>query len=102
MIKQRIKTSTNLEILTIYESANNSDDSEGEDGEVDFSLEKTAKVLLWEWFGINLRRLIRPMHDIYALEDTKNKCAIILSDEGYYAENGPEDDQSEACQEART
>jgi len=87
------------EILTVYESASNSDDSEGEDGHLDLSLEKTAQVALSEWFGISLRRLIRPIRVIYALEDTKKKCASILSDEGYYAEDGSEDDQSEACQE---
>ncbi|OTB16221.1 hypothetical protein K445DRAFT_300163 [Daldinia sp. EC12] len=58
----------------------------------DIDLEKGADDALSGWFGISLRRLIRPIRVIYAFEQVKGQCASILRDEGHCLQ----DDEFEA------
>ncbi|KAI2775911.1 hypothetical protein F4815DRAFT_503858 [Daldinia loculata] len=58
-----------------------STDKDSEDEDID--LEKAADDALSQWFGISLRRLVRPIRVIYAFEQVKWQCASILRDEGH-------------------
>ncbi|KAI2470698.1 hypothetical protein F4781DRAFT_389490 [Annulohypoxylon bovei var. microspora] len=66
--------------FSISESSNKSDE-DFEDEDLD--LEKSADNALSEWFGIGIRRLIRPAPVICAFEQAKKQCASILRNEGY-------------------
>ncbi|KAF3070809.1 hypothetical protein GL218_00295 [Daldinia childiae] len=58
-----------------------STDKDSDDEDID--LEKAADDALSTWFGISLRRLVRPIRVIYAFEQVKWQCASILQDEGH-------------------
>ena len=59
-------------------------DPESED-EGDLDLETVASDALEVWFGIRLDRLVRPIRIVDVFGRSKEECAIILQDEGYYS-----------------
>ncbi|KAI0839397.1 hypothetical protein F5Y06DRAFT_295424 [Hypoxylon sp. FL0890] len=80
-VDKLLVNSSNADIFSLYDSLSGSDTSSVEE---DLDLEKSADEALSQWFGISLRRLIRPIRVIYAFEQVKRQCAGILQDEGHH------------------
>ncbi|KAI1137626.1 hypothetical protein F5Y05DRAFT_414181 [Hypoxylon sp. FL0543] len=85
---------SNADTFSWYDGLSGSDTSSVEE---DLDLEKSADDALSQWFGISLRRLIRPIRVIYAFEQVKQQCAGILQDEGHHL---PDSRDEQDCNDA--
>ncbi|KAI1212082.1 uncharacterized protein F4807DRAFT_417493 [Annulohypoxylon truncatum] len=84
--------------FSIYEESSNSDALSDDE---DLDLEKYAGEALSGWFGIDIRRLSRPVRVYCAFEEVKRQCADILQDEGYCLQGTPDEQDNEDSQDVQ-